>query len=152
MTFWDFILSLWKFLSEVKASQIAKFTGRTWGPPGSCRPKMGPMWAPWTLLSGMFVWVTFLYNKIYMDSKISRSLKTARLSGRFFFRDKLAYDKTALRAKFSDHLRTFVCGTIRVEILNYWGLATPCGVIELGQQRFRKCLVACSTSSRYPDQ
>ena len=24
----------------------------TWGPPGSCRPRMGPMWAPRTFLSG----------------------------------------------------------------------------------------------------
>ena len=24
--------------------------GPTWGPPGSCRPQMGPMLAPWTLL------------------------------------------------------------------------------------------------------
>ena len=32
--------------------QIAKFTGPTWGPPRSCRPKMGPMLAPSTLLSG----------------------------------------------------------------------------------------------------
>ena len=31
--------------------QIAKFLGPTWGPPGSCRPQMGPMLAPWTLLS-----------------------------------------------------------------------------------------------------
>ena len=27
--------------------------GPTWDPPGSCRPQMGPMMAPWTLLSGM---------------------------------------------------------------------------------------------------
>ena len=33
-------------------SQIAKFMGLTWGPPGSFRPQMGPMLAPWTLLSG----------------------------------------------------------------------------------------------------
>ena len=33
-------------------TQIAKFMGSTWGPPGSCRPQMGPMLAPWTLLSG----------------------------------------------------------------------------------------------------
>ena len=26
--------------------------GPTWGPPGSCRPQMGPMMAPWSLLSG----------------------------------------------------------------------------------------------------
>ena len=32
-------------------SQIAKFMGPTWGLPGSCRPQMGPMLAPWTLLS-----------------------------------------------------------------------------------------------------
>ena len=34
-------------------SQIAKLMGPTWGPPGSCRPQMGPMLAPWTLLSGV---------------------------------------------------------------------------------------------------
>ena len=33
-------------------SQIAKFMGPTWGPPESCRPQMGPMLVPWTLLSG----------------------------------------------------------------------------------------------------
>ena len=33
-------------------SQRAKFMGPIWGPPGSCRPQMGPMLAPWTLLSG----------------------------------------------------------------------------------------------------
>ena len=33
-------------------TQIAKFMGPTWGPPGSYRPQMGPMLAPWTLLSG----------------------------------------------------------------------------------------------------
>ena len=37
----------------VMISQIAKFMGPTWGPPGSCRPQMGPMLAPWTLLSGI---------------------------------------------------------------------------------------------------
>ena len=34
--------------------RIAKFMGPTWGPPGSCRPQMGPMLAPWSLLSGTF--------------------------------------------------------------------------------------------------
>ena len=33
-------------------TQIAKFMGPTWGPSGSSRPQMGPMLAPWTLLSG----------------------------------------------------------------------------------------------------
>ena len=34
-------------------SHIAKFMGPTWGLHGSCRTQMGPMWAPWTLLSGL---------------------------------------------------------------------------------------------------
>ena len=33
------------------SSQIAKFMGTTWDPPGSCRPQMGPMLVQWTLLS-----------------------------------------------------------------------------------------------------
>ena len=37
----------------IKSSQIAKFMGATRGPPGSCRPQLAPMLAPWTLLSGM---------------------------------------------------------------------------------------------------
>ena len=35
-----------------RRTQIAKFMGPTWGPPGTCRSQMGPMFAPWTLLSG----------------------------------------------------------------------------------------------------
>ena len=32
--------------------------GTTWGPPGSCRPQMGPMLAPWTLISGKDLYAT----------------------------------------------------------------------------------------------
>ena len=31
-------------------TQMARFMWATWGPPGSCRPRVGPMLAPWTLL------------------------------------------------------------------------------------------------------
>ena len=34
-------------------SQIAKFMWPTWVPHGSCRPQLGPILAPWTLLSGL---------------------------------------------------------------------------------------------------
>ena len=34
-------------------SHIARFMGPTWGPPGSCRPQMGSMLVPWTLLWGL---------------------------------------------------------------------------------------------------
>ena len=33
-------------------THIAKFMGPKWGPSGTSRPQMGPMLAPWTLLSG----------------------------------------------------------------------------------------------------
>ena len=39
--------------------QIAKFMGPTWGPPGSCRPQMDPMLAPWTLLSGALFYIAY---------------------------------------------------------------------------------------------
>ena len=44
---------MWKAHSfGVIRAQIARFMGPTWDPPGSCRPQMGPMLVPWTLLSG----------------------------------------------------------------------------------------------------
>ena len=53
-----YFLGEWVLIGETKqvfvskVTQIAKFMGSTWGPPGSCRPQLGPMLAPWTLLSG----------------------------------------------------------------------------------------------------
>ena len=35
------------------SSQIARFMGPTWGPPGSCRSQMGPILSLWALLSGI---------------------------------------------------------------------------------------------------
>ena len=45
-------LIIFLLTSFITMPQIAKFMGPTRGPPGSCRPQMGPMLAPWTLLSG----------------------------------------------------------------------------------------------------
>ena len=36
------------FLCTRSISQIARFMGPTWGPPGSCQPQVGPMIAPRT--------------------------------------------------------------------------------------------------------
>ena len=47
-------LHIWNEFPLIKPSKIAKFMGSIWGPPGSCRPQMGPMLAPRTLLSGIF--------------------------------------------------------------------------------------------------
>ena len=45
------------------STQIARFIGPTWGPPGSCRPQMGPMLAPWTLLSGKWCQIHYFWSK-----------------------------------------------------------------------------------------
>ena len=44
----------------VNQSQIARSMWPTWGPPGSYRPQVSPMLAPWTLLSA--VWCPSGYN------------------------------------------------------------------------------------------
>ena len=48
--------------------QIARFMGPTWGPPGSCRPQMGPMLTPRTLLSGSEFHIQCHCHAIYMSA------------------------------------------------------------------------------------
>ena len=55
--------------------QIAKFMGPTWGPPGSCRPQMGPMLAPWTLLSGVSLVQVQCQNADYVCYTIVLQIK-----------------------------------------------------------------------------
>ena len=51
-------LALWRLtVQRCISSQIANFRGPTWGPPGSCRPQMGPTLAPETLLPGLLTTV-----------------------------------------------------------------------------------------------
>ena len=59
---------LWEFLywQDCIFTQIAKFMGPTWGPPGSCRPQM---LAPWTLLSGY----TEMERSVILPSWIHKS-------------------------------------------------------------------------------
>ena len=38
--------------------------GPTWGSPGSCRPQMGPILAPWTLLSGSMMAKQWCYWRL----------------------------------------------------------------------------------------
>ena len=51
--------------------QIARFMGPTWGPPGSCRPQMAPMLAPWILLSGT---LSIFYGDAWRCCCMSRSM------------------------------------------------------------------------------
>ena len=56
------------------APQIARFMVPPWGPPGSCRPQMGPMLAPWTLLSGSDVSMTLLEPEVNAFSVYTKAL------------------------------------------------------------------------------
>ena len=51
--FGDAVLETMFMITSSISPMIARFMGPTWGPPGSCLPQMGPMLAPWTLLSGI---------------------------------------------------------------------------------------------------
>ena len=57
--FYDFMilwsLMLWNtiFIFCGDMSQIVSFMGPTWGSPKPCRPQVGPILTPWTLLSGV---------------------------------------------------------------------------------------------------
>ena len=40
--------------ADGRSTQIARFMWPTWGPPGSCRPQVGPILPPWALPSGSY--------------------------------------------------------------------------------------------------
>ena len=49
----DFVLFAYSTSMALREhTQIARFMGPTWGPPGADRTQVGPMLAPWSLLSG----------------------------------------------------------------------------------------------------
>ena len=53
--------------------------GPTWDPPGSCRPQMGPMLAPWTLLSveAPFEVLNMLYHETWVQNPCETSYMAA---------------------------------------------------------------------------
>ena len=50
-----FSLLLWSLGKKLIGSLIAKFMGPTWGPSGADRTQVGPMLAPWNLLSRLLI-------------------------------------------------------------------------------------------------
>ena len=64
------------------ASQIAKFMGPTWDPPGSCRPQTGPMLATWTLLSGLFMCMISCDSSLILTQKKSSCIISIRADSR----------------------------------------------------------------------
>ena len=58
-------LDAWSHTYEYIASLIARFMGPTWGPSGANRTQVGPMLAPWTLLSGLMIASTITLCQAY---------------------------------------------------------------------------------------
>ena len=51
--YWEYFGEHWLCYNSTAPSLIARFMGPTWGPHGADRNQVGPMWAKWTLQSGM---------------------------------------------------------------------------------------------------
>ena len=87
---------------------IAKFMGPTWGPPGSNRPQMGPMSAPWTLLSGCTV-----YTNNYKIVSVPRQYKCGLCRKKCPFLTRLAVNITMdTRSPLNDEIPSAVYITI----------------------------------------
>ena len=54
-------------IGDMGMTLIARFKGPTWGPSGADRTQVGPMLAPWTLLSGE-AWTVFCNFEVWFDS------------------------------------------------------------------------------------
>ena len=56
--------SCYSILRYIALSQIAKFMGPTWGPPGSCRPQMGLCWPHEPCYRGYYM----LYSQLQLQN------------------------------------------------------------------------------------
>ena len=74
-------------------SQIARFIGSTWGPTGGGRTQVGPMLAPWTLLSWVFHYTWRALQMSFRASLFSRMKFTPRFYGRLCAKHEAA-DRT----------------------------------------------------------
>ena len=65
------------YLERWSHTLIARFMGPTWGPSGADRTQVGPMLAPWTLLSGILRWSSAIFHQdvnIYLWSTLQCKL------------------------------------------------------------------------------
>ena len=65
---------------------IARFMGQTWGPSGADRTQVGPMFIPWTLLSGYLFDISFYYSNIIRMSWLLTCQRFDWLSDSLFCR------------------------------------------------------------------
>ena len=60
---WTVQYNSYMMRSSVMTSLITSFMGPTWGPSGADRTQVGPMLAPWTLLSGILLTVRLWWRR-----------------------------------------------------------------------------------------
>ena len=100
------MLWLWNYTARTQpaahrnASQIARFMGPTWGPPRSCRPQMGPVLAPWTLLSGVLLPEKKVWSRI--SCNLLAASRTQSSSPPWSFSRIHSVSKSQLTADISD--------------------------------------------------
>ena len=66
-----FLIILFSKIDPPEIPLIASFMGPTWGPSGADRTQVGPMLAPWTLLSGTCQVILGMAGWIFSNSFIS---------------------------------------------------------------------------------
>ena len=71
----------WSSIIYCIQPQIAKFMGPTWGPSGADRTQVGPMLAPWTLLSGALRWLKQNTNKSLINWRKAPQLSPSQSYG-----------------------------------------------------------------------
>ena len=85
----------------------ARFMGPTWGPSGADRTQVGPMLAPWTLLSGMIpacmTWLRFQNSAYTWHNMLLNDIDKKKL--------------VILSKRMLPHWSTYVCGAT---VLCYW--------------------------------
>ena len=112
----------WEFSRHCRfQSQIAKFMGLTWGPPGSYRPQMGPMLAQGILLSGITLCLVKVCN-LSIFVQIFRFRQT--ISGRLLITLTLHAETFCKQVKDNVCFHNFsFCGFIcvRNEVLVHFG-------------------------------
>ena len=82
---------------------IASFMGPTWGPPGADRTQVGPMWAPWKLLSGR-------HAQNWNDQPVIRGWTTVSTVNKICVVDGICSAKDEFLLKFIYHTKlvTFI--------------------------------------------
>ena len=115
----SFVRLLPKWLASLKS----RFMGLTWGLSGADRTQVGPMWAPWTSLSGMFEHWTALvlvrmhaqrsltYMWFYKSRKIRMTFDIATYTGLYFsfFNDICFIVNRNFRPRFSKNISAIDC-------------------------------------------